>query len=433
MKHPKFHLAILLIILLSINNTSFAQSADTKIANLLNQADWFALSDEYPKLKNDMQSEMLQKMSEAMIGLYFNQPQPAIEAIDWLLVNAQEEIGFENISNMILFKSIILGEQGQYADCVENINSFIAQVSELVDAEALSAHIQVMGFYEKMLNETPPEVIRPNGNTEIPFTIENVSRGNLMFVPVTIHGKAYQFIFDTGANCSFVSERFANEVGLRITQENFEINGVKSDIGKRGTIDSLMVGDIVLKNPNILIGSPNEEVDTVYQIDAVLGMDFIRFIGETQILPEQNKIVFPIEKTKLPATGRNLMFSNRQLYLKAYSKKEKLLLHFDTGNVKSDLYDTYYQKYKKEIHKKGKKKEARRGGYGGILNLDAYEMPKISFTVGNATFALSNVEVLLDKGIVMQSAEDGSLGMDFITLFKKVIINLEDMFLEVEK
>jgi hypothetical protein len=116
-----------------------------------------------------------------------------------------------------------------------------------------------------------------------------------------------------------------------------------------------MIGDIVFKNPDIIISLPNEEVDTIFQVDAVLGMDFIRGIGETQIYPEEKKIVFPAKKTELPLYGHNLLLSNGQPYLKAYSNTEKLLFHFDTGNAKSDLFKRYYEKHKEELDKSGEK------------------------------------------------------------------------------
>jgi len=428
----KRHLTLLFVVFIGINGTMIAQEADEKIGNLINQTDWFTLAEEYPKLKEEMQSEMLKHLSEAMIGLYFNQPQNAIQSINWLLVNAQNELGFENTSNLILVKSVILGEQGLYAESADNLSDFFTQISKSMDLEKFPAHKQTLEFYEKMRNERRPEVIRPNKDIVIPITIEKTNRGQTIFVPVNINGKEYKFIFDTGAFSSFVSERFANEVGLRITDESFKISGIKSGIGKRGTTDSIMVGDIVFKNPSITIGLPNEEVDTIFRVDAVLGMDFIRRIGETDIYPKEKKIVFPAKKTELPLYGRNLLFSNGQPYLKAYSNTETLIFHFDTGNIKTDLFNVYYKKHKEELDKVGNKSNVRRQGYGGIRFVDSYQIPKFPLTVGDCNFELTNVDVLLDNRYDFQGNEDGSLGMDFFTAFRKVIINFDEMFVKVE-
>ena len=432
----KKYFVLFIIVFIGINGTITAQEADEKIGNLLNQGDWFTLVDEYPKLKGEMQSEMLKYASEAMIGFHFNRPQNAIQAIDWLLANAQEELGFEGIGNMILIKGIILGEQGLYAESVDNMSNYLTLTSENIDLKENPAINQVLEFYGAMRNDLKPEVIRPDRDIELPITIEWVSGreelGQLMYVPVNIKGKEYKFIFDTGASTTFVSERFANEVGLRITDESFNISGVKSEVGKRGTTDSIMIGDIVFKNPNIIISLPNEEVDTIFQVDAILGLDFIRRIGETQIYPEAKKIVFPVVKTELPLYGRNLLLSSAQPYLKAYSNTEKLLFHFDTGG-RNDLYNVYYEKHKEGLEKTGDKKTVRRGGFGGLRFIDSYQMPKLPLTIGDCDFELTNVNVLLDKFLSFQGNEDGVLGMDFITLFKKVIINFDDMFVKVEK
>jgi predicted aspartyl protease len=429
----KRHLLLFIIVFTGINGTVTAQEADGKIGNLINQTDWFALAEEYPKLKGEMQSEMLKHLSETMIGLYFNQPERAIQAIDWLLANAQEELGFGSISNLVLAKSTVLGEQGFYAESADNLSNFLTQISEQMDLKEFPAHSQTLEIYEKIRNEAKPEVIRPNRDIEIPVTIEQVGRGQLMYIPVKINGKEYKFIFDTGASSTFVSERFANETGLRIMDESFMISGIRSGVAKRGTTDSITVGDIVFKNPIITISLPNEEVDTVFQVDAVLGIDFIRRIGETQIYPEEKKIVFPVKKTELPSCGCNLLLSYGQPYLKAYSNTEKLLFHFDTGNVKTNLNNYYYEKHKEELDKTGDKKTVPRGGYGGILFVDAYQIPKFPLTVGSCNFELTNVEVLLHETFYFGNKEDGSLGMDFITTFRKVIINFDDMFVKVEK
>jgi len=426
----KRHLALFFIVFIGINGTMKAQegAAEEKIGSLIGQSDWFTLAEEYPKLKDKMQSETLKHFAETVIGRYFNQPQTALQHIDWLLANAQEELGFGTVSHLILVKSQILGEQGLYAESADNLSDFLAKIPENLDLTNFPVHKEALEFCGKIRNERKPEVIRPNKDVVIPITIEKTERGQTMYVPVSINGKEYKFIFDTGASSSFVSERFANEIGLRITDESFNIRGIKTSMGKRGTTDSLMIGDIVFKSPSIIIG-----VDTTIQIDAILGIDFIIRIGETQIYPQKREIVFPIKKTELPLFGRNLLLVGGQPYLKAYSNTERLIFHFDTGNQKTDLENVYYKKHKEKLDKIGEKKNVRRGGHGGIRFIDSYQIPKFPLTVGDCNFELTGVDVLLDNSSAFQGNEDGSLGMDFITTFRKVIINFDDMFVKVEK
>ena len=326
-----------------------AQEVDQKIGNIINKTDWFALEEEYPKSKNKMQSEMLKVLSEVLINRHFNNPNKAILMIDSLLKNHQQELGFESSCNMVAIKSQILGEEGRYAESADNATNFLNQVKDFSSVENFPAHVAIAKHYNSMRNKSKPEIIRPNNDTRIPMFIKKAGKGSLMLIPVTIRGKMYHFIFDTGAGSTFVSERFANEVGLRIIQDSLTITVVGRVVGKQGTIDSLIVGDIVFKHPMIKIGPPNPAVDTIYQLDAVLGLDFIKQIGETQISPSLGEIVFPKNQSTLPKTGRNLLIQDGQPYLKVFTENERLFFHFDTGNSLSELFVPYYLRHKEHI------------------------------------------------------------------------------------
>lgn len=409
------------------------ESADQRIIGHLNQNSWFALEEDYPKLKSQIQTPVLKGLSEVMINLRFNQPERALAGIDSLLINCQNDLGFSNICSMVLFKSKVLGEQGYYAKSADNLQRFLDQITTATKKEDFAYQIALAKYYNQVRNEQKPEIIRPNTDTEIPMTIKKVGRGVLMFVPVTIHGKTYPFILDSGASSSVVSERFAKEVGFRTVRDTMNLAGVGTGIGKCGTVDSLTVGNITFKHPIVIITPSNPEVDTVYQVDAVLGLDFIRMVGETQIFPHKGKIRFPIQQTALPKTGRNLMLDDGQSYLKAYSENEQLIFHFDTGNVKSDLFTPYYLRHKERIDRDGVKESYRGGGFGGMHTVNVLQLAHVPLTVSGVTFDLSDAPVSTEAVTKVQKKEDGSMGMDFINLFQKITINYDKMFITVEK
>ncbi|MDR1864828.1 MAG: retroviral-like aspartic protease family protein [Bacteroidales bacterium] len=427
--------AIVLAIFLTFSVSGLnAQEADERVADLINKSDWFALEEEYPRLRDNIRLAALKRFADALICTHFNQPEKALMLIDSLLVYHQKELGFYNIGNMVLLKSAILGKQGLYAQSADVMNDFLHQISASFPKEDFPDHLFTARLYDEIRNEQPPEIIRPDADTEIPASIEKVGKdGAMIFVPVTIHGKEHRFIFDTGANSTFVSERFAHEIGLRIVRESVPVAGIETGMGKIGTTDSIVIGDIIFKHPLIVVSMPNRTVDTLFQLDAVLGLDFIKRTGETRIYPGEGKMVFPKNRTPLPKTGRNLFLSgNGQLYLKAFSGKERLIFHFDTGNTTGNLFDTYYRKHKEEIDGCGIKDTVRVGGFGGIRYLNGFRLSRVSLTTGCMTVDLNNIPVSVDKFSDVQQNEDGALGMDFIGLFEKVIINFDEMFVEVE-
>lgn len=410
-----------------------AQSTDEYIGDLVNNGDWFTLDEVYSKKKNKIQSDMLRRLSEVMLYARFNQPDVAVDRLDTLLTYHQSELGLENIYNLIALKSQLYAAQGFYQDAADNCTHFLDQLDAFnLPRDSFPTHIFIEKFYGEIGFVPKPEVIRPAYDVEIPLSIEDVGSGKLLYIPVTVKGKEYRFVFDTGASFTFVSEQFAEEIGIFMTDNPVEINGFGKGHGRSGVIDSMQIGDIVFKNAVVFVGDSNEEAAPVFQADAVLGLDFLRLMGEAQILPKEEKLIFPYKQSKLPKTGRNLMIENNQPYLKCYSGREKLVFHLDAGNVNADLYYPYYAAHKEMVEKKGAKDTLTGGGFGGTKTIEVYRLPEITLKVGKKKFKLENVPVSTQKVTEIQQKEDGALGMDFFFHFKKVILNLDQMFVEVK-
>lgn len=412
------------------------QEADKRVGDLINSSNWFALEREYPVLQGQMHSPMLQKYAEAMIGHFFNQPELAVEATNWLLANAQEELGFDNISSMILVQTENLSELGLYAESKQVMDDFLSQIDGFVPAEQVRSHLHAAENYNFLVESQlqAPEIIRPEHDSEIPFQIEKAGRGVHIHIPVIINGKEYKFILDSGASSTFVFKHFADEVQMPIICDSIEITGIEKGIGKVGLLEEIQIGDIIFKHVPTAISPEDEAINAFTKADAVLGMDFIKRIKELRIYPSLNKIVFPNEQTPLPPTGKNLLIQNKQPYLETTTDKdERLLLHFDTGNVKTDLYDTYYQKHKTRIDELTDKSIVTRGGFGGIRHIPAYTLPRLYLKIGDCDLEMKDVEVLTGKTGEIQAHEDGSLGVDAILSTKSATINFDKMFLLLEK
>lgn len=426
----------ILILFLLIAFTSSAQDADQRIGDLINQCDWFRLEEEYPKVADQIESVAVKALSEVMIGVYFNKPEETISLIDSLLVHHQDDLGFTNVSSIVALRGKMQGELGKYAESADGLYDFLNQIEAFAKRGDFPAHQQLADYYDVLRNEVAPSVVRPNRDTEIPLTIEKAGRGVLMFVPVTINGKTYQFIFDTGAGSTFVSKRFADEIGIRIIRDSLHIEGAFAHgTGKSGMLDSMIVGDIVFKNAVVTIANPNPAVDTVYQVDAVLGADFMRLVGQIDIYPQDKKVVFPVKRSSIPESGRNMWLYDGALRLKVFSGDERLRFVFDTGNVRADMFFPYYQRHIEWIEKEGVKESITSGGFGGIRTLDVYTMQSIPLRLGDTSFEMENIQVECEPPgpESFQKGEDGSFGMDFIKLFRKITINIDSMYLEVER
>lgn len=411
-----------------------AQEADQRVGDLINQADWFRLQEEYPKLSGDMQYVPLKQLAEVMIGAYFNRPEQAIANIDSLLVEHQDFLGFDNSSNLIALQAKLYGERGDYAIAADRLYDFLKQIEAFTTRENFPGHQQLADFYNQLREIPAPSVSRPGRDTEVPMTIEVAGRGVLMFIPVRVNDKEYKFIFDTGAGSTFLSSRIAEEMGLRIVQDSLKITGaIATEQGRSGLIDSMKIGDITFRNVIASIANPNPAVDTVYQVDAVLGADFMRLVGESIIYPKAGKIVFPVHKSPIPETGRNMWFYDSSMRLELMSGNERLRFCFDTGDARASLFKVYYEKHKNEIDSYATKDTITSGGFGGVRRHEVLRLKSVPLQIGQTHVEIPDIQVEPEETELQAArSDDGSLGMDFIRLFDKVIISLDNTFVDVQ-
>lgn len=414
--------------------TSYSQDADIRIGELMNNSDWFTLNEEYPVLKDDIQWKPLDEMAKVLLAYYFNRHEEALENINTLLTNHQDEIGYPNIYNFLSMAANIHGQQGRYAQCSDIASGFISQLNAQGVYEGYESMQKIYDVYNRLRDVPAPELIREEKDIEIPFTLKQEKRGFHMYVPVTVNGKEHQFIFDTGAAGTYFKQSFAENTGIKVLNDSILINRgtLGESYGMTGLLEemSMASGDMVIKNIITIIARRNEMVDTAFTGEAVLGLDFMMRTGEMQILPIEKKIVFPVKKTPKPESGSNLMLMGN-LWLKAYSGDERLIFWFDTGNVQSEMYANYYARHKDNIESQGTKEIVTMGGHGFIQDFEVFRLQELPLRIGGTDIKLKNTIVVTDPEMAPQEL-DGNLGMDFFMSCSKVTINFEDMFVKIE-
>lgn len=424
---------------------SQAQNADARVGELINRADWFALDEELPALKDSMQVDFLRLLAETMVANNFNQPEKVLGTIETLLTNHQAEMAFDNVKGLVMLAATVDGTNGNYKRAADDVKSFHDQVCGMGMADAVADCMILYNHYNALRDVPAPELQRPAADVVVPVSIEKVKlptsiekkgwRGTHIMMPVTVHGKSYPFIFDTGATTSVLSERMAKELGVRVVKDSvlYNQNLERPGYGKLAVLDSLQVEDIVFRNLLVTILPPTV-VDSVLQVDAILGYDFMKQIGEFHILPNEGKVVFPAQSTALPASGRNLMHAGGLPYLKATSDKGRLSFVFDTGCTTAALYYPYYAKYKDQMDKTGVKEDIYSGGFNLVKKEEKLRVPSVAFQVGDMPVEMKAIIVSSAPDTVNHAFQnhDGIMGMDLINQYKKVIVNFKDMFVEFE-
>ena len=179
----------------------WAQKSDIRLGKLLNNGDWFTLEEEYPMIKDSVQTPMLRLMSEALLGYYFNRPDETITCVDSLLQHYQAELGLGNIASMLLVKSIVEANRGNYAVAADILKDFTSQLREQGVAMDYTQIDEAVQFYDRFRNCPPMSIELPQKNTVIAMSndsirlnIKNdtVQRGTSMYVSITVNSKQYK-------------------------------------------------------------------------------------------------------------------------------------------------------------------------------------------------------------------------------------------------
>lgn len=437
MKHTFF---VIMLCLLPL--TAAAQQADQRAATLINQADWFTLRDEFPSLRDSMQYDFLRLMAESMLNYHFGRDTEAVADITGLLNHHQEELGTATSLSMNYLRLSILGRMGQYAEAADGAKSVIDQLAGQGADELLVPAIRIYNIYAPMRAYPAPQLVRSAQDVAVPFNrvvVNDVKReewmrtgkiqrrDSLLSVPVAIHGKTYPFIFDTGASQTMIALRKVQELGLPILTDTLTIGSAdgQEKICSYAFIDSLSVGGITYRNMMALVGTDTTLARHTQKLDFILGVDFIRAVGEVQIDMDKREMLFPAKPTPRPVTGSNI-YLDHVPYLRASKDGRPLLFCFDTGCAGATLSSNYYQKFSDEVKTTATPDTITTMGYGTIDTHEVLYLPSVSLAITDMSVTIR--EIHLDPTATGNT--DGRMGTALLRLFRRITINMQEMFVE---
>lgn len=156
---------------------------------------------------------------------------------------------------------------------------------------------------------------------------------HLIVIPVTIEGKTYEFIFDTGASNSIISREAADALGLvtktSITTRDSRNNRKKMSVG---VIDTMTIGGVHFKDisANIVDWPENSAVECIGK-DGLIGNNLIRNCN--WIVDYERKVLI-LTDNELP--HEEMVHSTPMLYA---NSRPKFDLTLDGKNIRSVLLD----------------------------------------------------------------------------------------------
>jgi predicted aspartyl protease len=420
---------LLQLVFTSCQQNSTQQETDNQLAYLLENENYFKLKELLSdNNKNISKSRLL--YYQAFLSRAFGNSKESNKNVTELLNNYTEKLNDTSISKLLELKAENHIMQYQYKDAANLYDQILEKYVSLIDSIDIPEYENARNIF-RTLSEIEPQSINKSELVKI-SSFKN--QFNHLMVPVKINDKSENFVFDTGANLSVISESEATKMNLKIFESDVEI-GTITEIkvqSKLAVADSLYVGDLVFKNVVFMV-MPDEELSFPqidYYIKGIIGFPLMYQMGEIQFHRDGSIIVSDGTDTKNEIEPINNMFlSGLNPVIKAFAKNDTLVFNLDTGAITSELSYKYFKENETEVKKNGHLIKSQRAGAGGAVAVEEYLINDFSMRIGTHDFTLPRITIPL-KDYDYNKYFDGNLGQDILTQYDVFLINFKGMYID---
>ena len=423
---------------------SNAQSPDEKIAEAMNNSDWFALDSLYRTESKDSISQFLEIFSRCLIGNRLNRPDVSIPAFAELFNTQSANLDLGNMLNSSMMFAMDLSRVGDNKTAAKMLSLNLEAVHTHLDSATIAGVEQFINQYETLSKYDPYKITFENSVGNIPFEIVPVgpqkNNSVLMHLKKTsINGIDADVTFDTGAGVNIISESLALKYNLIPLDASSTVGGVDIQNGSYAIAKELKIGDIIVSDVPfyvIDIKTNNEEADKyIDHFSIVVGSELMLQLKDLTIDFVNNEITVPSVAPKRSQASANMCFSSSMnLLSKGVVQGNKMLMNIDTGDASyGSLGKVFFEKNKEYITTNCKLDTIRNAGIGGVNVSECYRIPNLSIELGNNKITAPEIVVVLQDNMGGTFGYDCNLGLKSLMLFNKVRFNMVDFVLTTSK
>lgn len=429
---------ILLLIIFTISCTFLLKAQDINttfnntINKTLNDMDFLTLNKEYISLPTKVHP-MMDILAQACIKCALNQPKEAVEKIDTLFSQYEQEFNNPYFINLFMhLKLAQLEKLGKWDECVKTL-----KILEPYKKDDPQFSTFLINRYQALANIKYPNsvIIRKSPKSHVKMTFEKTSNIKESWtIPVKTNNETGTFIFDTGASHNTISEKFAKRNNIKVIADSILVPTAVSPVySKIGIIDKLIIGNIEYRNIIAYIMDFSFlDKNLNYEIDGVLGIPFMNTVGKIEILPQKKIINFP-QNIKYANYNMqpNMFYIGSELLTEAYLDSIRSILTIDTGNICEGQIN--YPFLRNNINLINQYiygiDTVKVGGVQGIDTLYYYKI-NIPVSINNVTVKSKDFRGIKNEKMI--GIKDGVLGVEFFNKCKRILFDFENMILSIE-
>jgi len=388
---------------------------------------------EYTKLENLLSNGTLQATKEerliiqAILANVFGTPQLSnnyIAAIDKFSFSLPDSL--EYLIQSTRYDNDV--KLFHYSDAFVSGSNLLNKFANHFTPEELQDEKDALVIWEALKNEAPQQMEK-NGNTRIYLKRDLASLWN---IPVQSDTASFNFVFDTGAGISVITESYVDKLHIRLASDRTTpvkggLTGIPT-VAHIGIAEKLSIGNITVHNVVFLVfpDSALSFAGGAYKINGIIGFPVIKEFGEITIAHDTLSIPQVVSGKPI---SRNMAID--QLLPIVYMKygEDVLPFTFDTGAHGTLFSEVFFARYESFIKTHGKADVIQIGGSSGSKKINVYKLP-VQLTCFDNKINLPEAEVSLSTLTNSDGKYYGNLGQDIIKQFSGMTISFKYSYID---
>ncbi len=415
-----------LFIFLMLNLPLMAQnSAFDKLYDLYSSKKYFKFISQFKEVENSLNKNEKNICNVFYYSLVNNPAKSEKYFIQDIISNTEiHDTIKRDLYTVSVFNNVWLGN---YKKSVEQSKILLNKYASYIKEKDKEDYENSLLIWEAVQGVGKQEVIRKD---ETKLKMKRDLAG-LYTIPVTYNNETFDFVFDTGANFSTITESYAKKLDLVFTGGTIKvgaITGIKID-SRIAWAKSFFIGNMEIKNALFLV-LKDEDLSFaggVYKINGIIGFPVIAEMGEV-IISKEGELDVPL--TPSVTNKNNLLIDGFNPLVEVDYKNNPMCFTFDTGAKTTMLYIPFLKDYEKEITSEYKLEDIKFGGAGGDIKVPGYNLKNVELKIADDKVVIPGLSLISESLKDKEEVFYGNLGQDFISKFDKMILNFKYMSID---
>jgi predicted aspartyl protease len=260
-------------------------------------------------------------------------------------------------------------------------------------------------------------------------------KAGLITISVSANSTPTDFVFDTGAGISCITESSAKKMGIILLQDNnVSIESFTGQTNKVliGIAPEIKLGEFTIKNTMFLVypDSAFTFANGAYVINGIIGFPIAKELGTITI--EKDKLTFS-KNEKVNQNEKNFFVDQLRAIMMLTYRGKTFPYNFDSGAQISEFNKSFYEAFNFYFDKAGNLETTKTSSAGGQeVTSEVLVLKDEELLINKTLIKMQKMEVNRSSYGIYGKVNYGNIGQDVIGQFRKVTLSFDQNYLKLE-